>query len=200
MKRQFTNILIVCVALILEASTVPRKQKSDSDKAFNVTIEQNGKQQKIEDNQVILHKGAFEIVIEMSEPMGILVNASFDDKTFKLASNNKHLDKLPGFEETGMAEGLLNTDKEILLSEKAPSYWFYDTEEENRFNSIKKLETSIICKRTIENLFDTETSTRIKVTDVNKTIYLVFISYKKGAEITDQIEVQRQSIAIEWAK
>lgn len=188
------------MALVLGASSYPGKQKSDSDKVFKITIEQNGKQQKIEDNHILLQPGSFEIVIEMSEPMGILVNASFDDKTFKLASKNKHLDKLPGFEETGMAEGLLNTDKEILLSEKAPSYWFYDTEEENRFNSISKLENGIVCKRTIENLFDTETSTGIKITDVSKPIYLVFISYKKGSEITDQIEVQRQSIAIEWVK
>lgn len=200
MKTQLYNLVLACVALTFGAATFPAQQKPGTKKAFNVTIEQNGVQQKIAHNSVSLHPGAFDIVIELPEPMGLLVNASLSKKTYQLASQNAPLDQLPGFKETGMAEGLLNSDRDVAISDEAPNYWFYDTDKENRFNSVTKSGNSLICKRTIENIFEPRTETSTKISDVHKPIYLVFVSYESGEGITDRIEVQRQYIAIKWTK
>lgn len=200
MKIVLMNLLLVYVAIVLGASGFPAKLTSDTDKTYTITIEQNSEQKIIINNTVELKPGPFDIVLELSEPMGLIINASFSKKTFKLALKNKHLDKLPGFQETGMSEGFFNEDKEIFISDNAPNYWYYDTENENRFNSFEKVGKSIICKRTIENLYEPRTSTSIKTIDNTKPIYLVFMSYKRGNKVTDRIEVQREYLKIKWIK
>lgn len=70
----------------------------------------------------------------------------------------------------------------------------------NKKQSVTKSGNSLICKRTIEHLFDPQTETSTKILDVHKPIYLVFVSYESGEGITDRIEVQRQYIAVKWIK
>jgi len=199
MKRFINNLTLIIVVLVLGSGNFP-KNKEPSNKTFSVTIEQNGETKNIKKGTVLLDPDTFDIVIKISEPMGLLVNASFKEKTFKLASRNKHLDKLPGFEQTGMAEGLLNSERELFISCKAPNYWFYNSSEENRFNIITKTDNGIICKRTIGKLFDTDNQTYVNVIDIDKPMYLVFVSYNRGENVTDIIEVQRQYIEIKWKK
>ena len=198
MKRNILFLILFLVSIIHISAHYKRKTKSENEKNFSVTITQNGQEQVNSNNIVTINKDTFDIVFKFSEPMGILVNASFDKKTFKLASKNKHLDLLHGFQSTGMSEGLFNTDREIFISENAPNYWYYETDEENRFNRSEKNNNEIICKRTIENIFEPDLGTKIKVTEVNSPLFLVFISYKRGEKITDRIEVQRQCIMIKW--
>ncbi len=200
MKQQLINLTLVLVVLVFGAFHFSKDLNRDNDNRFSVTIEQNGEKKNIENNTVVLGQGTFDIVFEFSEPMGLLVNASFSKKTFELASKNEHLDKLPGFEETGMAEGILNSEKEVFVSYNAPNYWYYDTDEQNRFNSVYRTVNGIVCKRTIESFYDTDSKTRIKVTDAEKPLYLVIVSYKRGEKITDKIEVQRQYLRIKWKK
>lgn len=97
---------------------------TSSDPTFTVTVEQGGHEQTITNGKVMVKPMSFDIVIEMSEPMGVLVNASLNSRSFTKAINQKHLDKIPGFQETGMAEGLFNSDRAITLAELAPMYWF----------------------------------------------------------------------------
>jgi hypothetical protein len=88
---------------------------------FRVYIEQNGKLMEPINGVVTLEKKSFNIVFEFNEPMGLLINGSFKSKTYTLASKGKTMSKLPGFHTTGLAEGLLNHDKEMFVSKESPN-------------------------------------------------------------------------------
>jgi len=193
MKMTIKVLFAVFTCLILISGT-------SIEQDFHVKIEQDGQIIEPVKNKISLKKKEFSIVFEFSEPMGLLINGSFVKKTYKLASKNKPKTKLPGFQTTGMAEGLLNPDKEIFISNDSPNYWFYDDNEMNRFNEIMVLGDKIICKRIIQNIYDIDTKTSIKVEDVSKPLYLVFISYKRGDKVTDQIEIKREFVKIKWIK
>jgi hypothetical protein len=198
--KYLNPIFFILLPLVLGASTYQIRQESESSMKFNVTIEQNGVQKIIKNSEVALKPETFDIVFEFSEPMSVLVNASFNNKTFKLASKNAHLDKLPGFIELGMAEGLNNSEKNLFIDDESPNFWFYDNDEFNRFNSIEKRGDKIICKRTIESLYVTESKTTIKMKDIKTPVYLVFVSYINGEKSEERIEVQRQYLKIKWVE
>ena len=170
------------------------------EKDFHVEVEQNGKLIEVINGEVTLEKEEFNLVFTLPEPMGLLLNSSFNKKTYKLASAGKPKSELPGFQTTGMAEGLLNEDKEIIISDDSPSYWFYTDEEMNRFNSTEKVNGKLMCKRTIQNLWDVETKETTKISDVKKPLYIVFLSYKMAENKTDEIELKREWIKINWKK
>lgn len=193
-----TILTFALITMAFMSLKIPQTKFQDNEQVFSFYVTQNGVRQAINDNAVTLNKGAFDIVIKLSKPMGILVNASFDNKTYSEAVKGTPLDKLEGFKNTGMAEGLLNADKEILVADKSPNYWFYDTDEDNRFNGIEKTNDGIICKRTIENLFLKDKQKTIKIGKVKKPLYLVLVSSKPGENFTDRIEVQRHYLAINW--
>jgi len=125
---------MIYINLILSLFFANGNECCEKDPVFNVYVHQHDHEMEITDHTVTLDKESFVLVFRFSQPMGVLVNASFDSKTYDMAMKGEDLEKLPGFEQTGMAEGLLNPDKEILLSDKAPCYWFYDNDEEHRFN------------------------------------------------------------------
>lgn len=191
MKRSSIVIilLIVCLSLISNDSV---------EKGFHVLIEQDGKILKIKNGKVKLDKSEFNIVIELHEPMGLLINASFNKKTYKSASKGKPKSELLGFQNTGMAEGILNTNKEIFISNKSPSYWYYSDEKNNRFNSVEVIDGKYKCRRTISNLYNIDDRLNINIKDVEKPLYLVFILYKRGKRITNEIEIKREYIKIKW--
>lgn len=197
---QLINLALVLATSLLGGNHLGTSTSTTGEKTYEVSIKQNGKTQKIEDHTVVLSPKAFDIVLNFSEPMGVLVNASFGKKTFKNAQKGKPMDKLPGFSQTAMAGGLLNQERDLFLSEDAPNFWFYDDAEHNRFNEVAKTDTGLVCVRTIEHLFDPKSQEYINITNVDQPLYLVFISYKQGAKITDRIEVQREYIEIRWGE
>jgi hypothetical protein len=190
--RKTINALALLVISILAFSWAIKE------KDFHVTIEQRGQIIRPINGEVSLDKSEFTIVCEFTQPMGLLINASFNKKTYELANKGKSKSELPGFENTGMAAELLNPNKEICLSEDAPNYWYYENNEENRFDTIDKVQGKIICKRIIQNLHDVENNRNIKVENVTAPLYLVFISKKPGKDVMNDIEIKRESVEIRW--
>lgn len=184
--KYIVRITILCIAAFCLTSM------SLKENDFHVIIEQDGKIIESNNGVVTLDKRPFTFVFEFNEPMGLLVNGSFEETTYKLATRGGKRSKLPGFQNTGMAEGLLNPEKEILISNESPSYWFYDDSENHRFNSIETVDGKLLCRRIIENLYNVDAQTNIKVENVSKPLYVTFISYKESQEI------KREWIKIEW--
>jgi len=56
----------------------------------------------------------------------------------------------------------------------------------------------ILCKRVIENFNDLDSKAIIKIGNVEKPLYLVFISYKYGETMSNQIELKREWLQINW--
>lgn len=188
--RKIKNILLLLLTNLIFSSIQAQE------KEFTVKIFQNGKSITIKKNTVKLQKKPFDIVFEMSEPMGILVNGSFDSTTFKNAKKGKPKSELLGFSNTGMAEGLLNKEKEIFISNDAPNYWHYKNKKNNRFNAISKIDGKIICTRTIEKIWEVENEKEILIENIKDKLYLVFIIYKM--ENYEEVEIQRHYIRIKW--
>jgi hypothetical protein len=188
MKR----ILFLTLALITLISGTP------IEKDFHVTVEQNGKTIQSKNGELTLERKSFNLIFEFSEPMGLLINGSFENNTYEMAKNGIPKTRLKGFLATGMADELFNPSKEILVSNDAPNYWFYDNERDHRFNKTKAEHGKIICTRTIENIYNVESKTNIKVEKVKKPLYLVFISYKRGTSFTEEIELKREILKINW--
>lgn len=167
---------------------------------FKVRFEQDGNPVEILNHTLHLKPTPFDIIFELPQPMGILVNGSLNDLNYLQAAANKPLHKLPGFAETGMAEEKFNPGKEILLAEDAPGYWYFASHKAHRFNQVFEKDAKLICRRTVQKLVETSTEKEIKISEVSKPLYLIFISYKPAPEITDRIEVQRQYVTLNWKK
>lgn len=170
-------------------------------KSFQIEIYQKGKRVGITNNEVALQKAPFDIVItfiDTAASKDILLNTSINPKTFLDALQNVPMDSLAGFQESGMAEVLFNEDRDVLLYDSAPSFWFYDSDELHRFNLVKKDGKNLICTRTIESLYSVETKESIALNKVSYPIYMVFITYEYNKDFSHRIENQRFMLKINW--
>jgi hypothetical protein len=166
-------------------------------KLFTIRILQDGMEVPIKKNEVTLDKKPFVIEFSLVSPMGILVNASFDEQSFNISKNKKN-GMIPGFHETGMAEDVFNKQKEIMISDQAPNYWYYETDEFNRFDKIEKKDGKIICTRTVEQLNRVAQSLTIPLEKVSAELYLVFLVTQRGKSEEADKELQRERLLIKW--
>ncbi|MDP3975521.1 MAG: hypothetical protein Q8P95_01250 [bacterium] len=176
-----------------EAQKLPPVEKN-----FHVRFEQDGYLIEPMNHEVTLNKEEFSMVFELSEPMGVLVNASFDDDTYALAAQGNPKDLLPGFRNTGMAEVSSNPDREILLSYDSPNYWHYDVSGESRFNEVEMRGHAIIGKRTLRNFYDVDSDRSTGVEAVSQPLYLVFISSKWETQTFVELEIKREYVKVNW--
>ncbi len=197
MKRK-PFILFAILSFVILTSFSTETNLLDRISYFDLSIDQkNEAVQVIAGNTIELKRAPFDIKLDFSAEASVLVNASFDSKTYDMALKNAPMKKLPGYAETGMAENLFNVDKEILINKNAPSLWYYDNAEDHRFNVVSKSDYRTQCTRVIENLYDVNESSQIKVSDVKKDLYLVFIAYKMNDEF-EEVELQRKALKITW--
>ncbi len=193
-------IILMCACIMLTAATPEPASTQESYPHFTLSIEQDGKQIPITHNTVTLNKSAFDIVLTLSDTMGVLVNASFNKKTFKRAADNQPQNKLPGFNETGLADGLQNPDNIVYVAIEAPNYWFYENDSIHRFNSVEWKNNLLICKRTIAHIHDVNTQSDMNITDVKQPLYLVFMHLNYDGGFSNPVEVQRAYVKINWRK
>ncbi|MBX2980015.1 MAG: hypothetical protein KF905_12025 [Flavobacteriales bacterium] len=143
---------------------------------FRVSVEQDGITLEQVDGRVSLKPAPFDLVLHLPQSMGVLVHASLDGTTHRLATEGAAMEALPGFAETGMAEGLLNTELELLLSPDAPNYLFYDNDQEHRFNAVSgSPEEGYRCVRTVASLYEVEAGSRVALSTLKAPLYLVLI-------------------------
>jgi hypothetical protein len=188
---------IILIATLLSLLTF---SKSEENPAYKVFFHQEGKKIEVVDHEVSLKKKPFEIEIEMSKKMGIFVHSSFKSKTYKMAIKNEHIGKLEVFNEKGMIEEKHNPDKTLLINDDAPSYWFYSSEENNRFDKTVKDEYShqVNCFRTVKTMVKPNSNEIIEVEEAFEPVYMVFMVTEVGNNSIDKIEVQREAIKVNW--
>jgi hypothetical protein len=196
------TILLFFFACIFLMSSTTYSSKSTFENyiPFKVYIKQNGLRQSILKNEVTLNKKPFDIVFVFDKPNAVLVSTSFDKSTYVKSLLKEPLSKLPGYEGTGMAESPFNADKEVFIDDSSPSYWHYETSKENRFNKVVKSKDSIICTRTINQLYilgEKESST-LPIEQINKPVYFVFINYTIDPKTYNRTELQREMLKINW--
>jgi len=165
---------------------------------FKIAIEQEGLTTDSLKSEIQLKKKPFKIIIDMPQPLGLLINASFVSTTWEMAKNGKVLKYMPGFQNTGMADENKNPNKEILISDDSPNYWFFDNKESHRFDEVVQNGNWLMCKREIERLFIVENQSYVNIQDMHQPLYLVFITYDWVNDFQDRLEKQRKWLKIDW--
>jgi hypothetical protein len=196
-----TTLLNLFTAVFLLSSAIFSNQYAAEKRVpFKVYIEQNGTRLPVTNHEITLEKKPFNIIFVMHKPDGILISSSFNKTTYDKAVKKEPLSKLPGYANTGMAEGLSNTDNEVIICDDAPSYWFYDNDKEHRFNTVIKNKDSLVCTRTIKQLYllDEKDQPTITVEKISKPLYFVFMDYVSDPKTYERTELQREMIKINW--
>ncbi|MDQ7825330.1 MAG: hypothetical protein RDV48_21190 [Candidatus Eremiobacteraeota bacterium] len=184
--------LAFCAVLLASPSFAGKK-------TFSIRLEQRGAPVPIVSHEALLEREPFTIVMIFQRPMvpEVLVNASYTGESFEIAKTGYPLDKIPGFQETGMADYWLNPLEELMVSKTAPNVWYYESPCEHRYNLIKEQDGKWECTRNIAALMDrdgTRLYEKIEKSDI-KELYIVFVS----AEWTKDFSAQRENHR-EWVK
>ena len=139
---------------------------------FNLQVLQGGKI--IKPNELVYHLKSkpISLQIEANNLNGFLVGATFDEDVYKSALGVADLE-VNWFEETGMAEELFNSDKSMFVSNDAPSYWYYISKDDHRFDKDPKSTNSgWVGVKTINSLYDIVNGSDIDLKSFKKSIYL----------------------------
>jgi hypothetical protein len=153
------------------------------------------------DTRLVLEKEGFKIQVLLSKAEGVYVFASFGDSIFKVSQ----AETVPGFNNLpnmAMAEEDFNKNKELIISERGWSYWFYDPLLNwHRFN--KKLvfldSGKVVGIKSIKQLYLSDEKEEVKVKDNDKPLYLFFVAVaEKNDKGMPVKEFMRRKLKIEW--
>jgi hypothetical protein len=147
--------------------------------------------------EIHLKRDDFKFVFSMAEPSSLLISCATEDVTLREAQKGVKMNKLKGFQGTGMAEGLFNPDKEILFDNESASCWYYDSLTSHRFSDAYWDNGGIKCERKIKQLYDVTNQKSVPLKQA-PTLYLVFIEYKWNSLTNEHIEVARDWLIINW--
>lgn len=192
-------LLTSFIILVLTASCKSLKNIEASTKYIQVYIEQNGKIVKPTNGAVILDKEAFNIIVTFPKPMSILVNTSFDDRLYRLASEGKQLLEQPEFIKPNIvAVALKNPDQAMYMVEGSSSPLFYENAEEHNFNVIETQHNSFRCIRNVRQFSHEDAPDNITIDNIHDPIYMVFASSEMAVETPKDVKFKGKHLKIEW--
>ena len=168
-------IFFVCLLTVFSASA----QSSTN----VVRFLQEGKEAELDGDRVLLKRAAFQIEIEGEVGKGVLVGVTFDDAIYYGALGVSDKENVGWYDNTGMAEELFNDSKSVMVSDEAPSYWFFKSGGEHRFDRNPEIrEGRYLGVRTINNLIFLNPYEFTSIESVAHDLYIVFyqVDYKEA--------------------
>ena len=172
---------------------------SAQDPKFSVSIEQNRKTLTADGDKISLQSAPFNIVLDFSEPMSILIGAYFTSEDYELAKKGTPKSEIPSFVGGGMADYPFNEKKLIMVAPDAVGAWYYESDEQHSFDEVvKKDDGSLTCIRRIENIDDVY-GEWTPIREISKPLYLVIIT-SKFDEDYNEIEIQRELLHLVFDK
>jgi uncharacterized protein YecT (DUF1311 family) len=187
----------------VETETTINKRKparNHNNEKFEVSIRQDGADVEIRNNEVTIENREFDIVFNLSSPMGFIVKGSHNPETCIAAERGDVLTDLLeyGLGSTGTGRYFYRyTDRDnvgIKIGEN--DYWYYLNENDHRFSRTEVHTDGIMTIRTVAWFRD---SSIISLPIVRSPLYLVFFSYIRGKDQQDISEIQRRFIKINWS-
>lgn len=167
------------------------------DEKFSVTVQQFGKEVKAVNAIYELKSDEFTLQFTVENMDAILVGATFDEDVYESAKGEGDLE-VGWFENTGMAEVQFNAEKQILISNDAPSYWYFDSEDDHRFDKHPIQNSSQWTATRASNKFDDLLNDKIiSVKNFNESLYLVFYTKEYGEDTQPNIKA---TLAIRFNK
>jgi len=174
----------------------PTRALPDEFEHFAVALAQHGKLLGADNHRVELSRDPFIVMVLFREPDGVLINVSDKDTAYRAAAAGVDLDRLPGFGETGMAEWLFNKERDILVADDAPSYWYFTSDEDHRFDAPCERDDSVVlCQRTVEKLSYLGGAS-IPVEQAPDRLFLVFA--KTRWDRGQHVEMARDHVALDF--
>ncbi|SFJ87390.1 hypothetical protein [Myroides guanonis] len=192
--RKFLKKWTIFSLVVLVFGSLSAKNKPE---ASRFKIVQDGKIISVKDNSVLLDKETFQLVFTLKHEEGVLVHASFNPYTFNEVSNGVLVDDIETLG-MGMAAGLYNPSESLVVEDSAPSYWFYDSEDEHRFDSYMELRDSMECIRTVSNLENIEDESLMSIQKVNRPLYLVIVSSFFEVDVETEVKEVMSYLKIDW--
>jgi len=172
--------------------------KTDAQESFYVYFMQNGKRVNVKESKTELKKQTFDIYLEYTAPMDLLLNASLDSKTWQAAKKGKLLYTMPVFNDTIKERPtIFDFDGTLMLNPEISFLWKKD-----QTDTIKNLQSKKgrrINVKKIKSLYSVTDSTNLWPKDFDKDLYLVFI-YAEKDKNGECIEIQREVVKINWVK
>ena len=158
---------------------------------FTLSIEQNRTPVSAKFMVASIDPAPFDIVFKFNQPMGVMLAATFDKEMFELAKSAPMGD-MEAFVGGGMAEGIFNEKKLIMVASDAVNYWYFQAADDHRFDdAVVGDDGSITCYRRIENIEDIY-GDWVMIREATKTLYLIAIS------VDGEEEVQRELLEVRF--
>jgi hypothetical protein len=197
MNRRSSKTIFLFTLFIL-LSTIPVFGQTAHAQYFTVGFQQDGQLIPIKNHQVFLKKKTFTLVVSFKQPDSVLINASFEPQSFEQARTGSSLENIQGFSDLGMAEEAFNPKSLLMLSSKAPHYWYYQDETNHRFNDIAQQNGMWICRRIIGQVMYRDTTREMRrISDIPENeLYLVFMKTVWAQDFSQQFEKQREYVKI----
>ena len=192
LKRKMMVFLAI-ISLLINASFVTYPSHF-----FMAYVVQDGVRLPIDEHVVKVKRAPFKIVVDLPNKQGVFVNLSYNKATFNRALRNDELINLPGFEETAIYEMWNNLDKNLLLAEKQPMYWFTESKSKSRFSNYEIINDRYICEREVNHIYDIDDHVRKELSAMNDPVYLTFLKFNELGDNYRYKEVMRHEFKIEW--
>ena len=167
------------------------------DQKLSIKVQQFGKEVQAVNNIYELKSDEFTLQFTVEYMGAILVGATFDEDVYRSAKGEADLE-VGWFENTGMAEVQFNADKQILISNDAPSYWYFEDKNDHRFDKDPTGNSSKwTAFRTTSKFDDLLNDKIIHIKDFNEYLYLVF--YNKGYGQDSAVNI-KASLALKFSE
>lgn len=143
--------------------------------SLKVVIRQDGKIVERKENIYQLKKAPFQFEFEATNLEGFSLGVTTDGGLYEEAVDFSNKE-LSWFENTGMAEELYNKEKELLVMDHSPSYWYYIDKNDHRFDRDPKgAPNKWIASRTIKQLYDVMAAEAVDFKNIegNASIFLL---------------------------
>ncbi|WP_448606988.1 hypothetical protein [Paenimyroides ceti] len=177
LKTILGSIVFLYASLILHAQEL------------KVKVMQNQKEITSEKNVYMLNKAPFSFQIQSIGIEGLLVGATLDEDLYRSALGEGDLE-ITWFENTGMAESSFNDKQRMFISNDAPSYWYYTSKKDHRFDKTPTgTSENWNAERTISVLELLESDEQIACKNMERPLYVIFYTnvYDEDYNITEII-------------
>lgn len=162
MKRLFFCLALMCTLGLVKAQKL------------EVKIVQDGATVLPKDDVYVLSPKTFSFEIKSAGVEGFLVGVTTDEYIYKSALGEADLEVM-WFDETGMAESLFNADKEVFVNDEAPSYWYFTSTKDHRFDVGAKGNGKLWqATRTVDSFYYMTKEESMSVKEVKEPLYFFF--------------------------
>lgn len=186
-KKLFVYSILMCITVVLQAQKV------------EVNIVQDGKVIEATNDVFRLNPKTFSFQIRATGVEGFLIGVTADEDIYRSALGDADLEVM-WFDETGMAESFFNGDKEVFVNDEAPSYWYFSSTKDHRFDlGANGNADSWQAFRTVKSFYFMNTEKTVSVSKMTKPLYFFFYLpvYDESYNLLDKTSVFKAQLVWE---